>query len=553
MRKNVITLFALAVAAVVAFAAGGPTGVSSSQSPYLVPSADGVQIESIETVGDPVGGSLTGYRMTGIPDGLGAVKDKGGTFTLLMNHEIAAGGAVRAHGADGAFVSRWTIDKNTRKVLNGSDLIQQIATWNTGTSSYNAPATGIVLSRLCSADLPDQSAFWDQKTKLGYDQPLFMDGEEVAEGRGFAHALDGTSYELAAIGKYAHENAVANPSTGTKTVVVSTDDTTPTGQIYVYVGDKKAIGNPAERAGLTGGTLYGIKVPSSPTEPAGSGVPSGTGVRRRLARRRVQPDAAPSSRRTATPQRSRSGSGRRTPPGIRGTRTTCTSWSRRASPGTASCTGCGSAIRRTPPRAERSHQLLTGTETGGTSERLHMMDNIAVDTHGRIVIQEDPGANDYIARVWLYDISEDRLAPGRAARPDPVLAGIDHQAHDRRGVVRRHRRQGRPRRRLVPARRPGALHDRRRPLARRGRPVARGQDPAEHLVRRALRGGASAPPLSAPMLSGGLRTPVRDTWIARFPKSSFESVRTRPRAAPDGSGRGIPSPAIVTGTRLPAT
>ena len=41
--------------------------------------------------------------------------------------------------------------------------------------------------------------------------------------------------------------------------------------MYVYVGEKKATGNPAERAGLTGGTLYGIKVPGfvrSPSTPA---------------------------------------------------------------------------------------------------------------------------------------------------------------------------------------------------------------------------------------------------------------------------------------------
>ena len=46
--------------------------------------------------------------------------------------------------------------------------------------------------------------------------------------------------------------------------------------MYVYVGEKKATGNPAERAGLTGGTLYGIKVPGTPSEPTNTGIPSGT-------------------------------------------------------------------------------------------------------------------------------------------------------------------------------------------------------------------------------------------------------------------------------------
>ena len=67
-----------------------------------------------------------------------------------------------------------------------------------------------------------------------------MDGEEVGnEGRAFAHAEGGISWELASLGKFSWENAVANPATGRTTVVVGTDDTTPLGQVYVYVGDEE--------------------------------------------------------------------------------------------------------------------------------------------------------------------------------------------------------------------------------------------------------------------------------------------------------------------------
>ena len=55
-----------------AHAAMGP---SSSQSPYLVPQAAGVEFTSILTVGDEVRKKHKGnetYRMAGIPDGLGA-------------------------------------------------------------------------------------------------------------------------------------------------------------------------------------------------------------------------------------------------------------------------------------------------------------------------------------------------------------------------------------------------------------------------------------------------------------------------------------------------
>jgi hypothetical protein len=424
MKKGVLVgmlaTVGVAAASVVAFGANGSgTGSSSSQSPYLVPSQDGVEIRSIFTVGDPVGGAVDGYRMVGLPDGLGAFKNKGGTFTLLMNHELSAGtGVMRAHGANGALVSRWSIDRHDLEVLEGGDLIQQIATWNTGTGTYNAPASGVVISRLCSADLPDESAFWDRRSRMGYDEPLFMDGEEAgAEGRAFAHALDGTSYQLPALGRFSWENSVANPSTGRKTVVVGLDDTSPTGQVYVYVGEKKKDGNPAERAGLTGGTLYGIKVPGLATEPAGTGIASGTAFTAAslgdvTAKTGAQLETMSDAAAVTEWQRPEDGA-----------------WDPKHPDDfyfvvTASFSGNSKLYRlrfndpADPAAGGTVDQLLTGTEDGGTGERFHMLDNLAVDRHGHVVIQEDPGGQDYIARVWLYDIDQGTLT--EIAHHDPV-------------------------------------------------------------------------------------------------------------------------------------
>src|SRR5262245_38709304 len=58
----------------------GPRTVTE---PYLLPSITGAKTVSILTVGDSVGG----YRMVGIPDGLGAFRTGRDEFTLLMNHE----------------------------------------------------------------------------------------------------------------------------------------------------------------------------------------------------------------------------------------------------------------------------------------------------------------------------------------------------------------------------------------------------------------------------------------------------------------------------------
>src|ERR1043165_5783086 len=79
------------------------TGPSSSASPYVLPTPGyGGQISttSVFTVGDTVGG----YRMVGIPDGLGAFDNGDGSFTLMMNHELTGtSGISRAHGQTGAF------------------------------------------------------------------------------------------------------------------------------------------------------------------------------------------------------------------------------------------------------------------------------------------------------------------------------------------------------------------------------------------------------------------------------------------------------------------
>jgi hypothetical protein len=63
-------------------------------TPYILPTAAGVTTQSILTTGDSIGG----YRMAGIPDGLGAFDNGDGTFTLLMNHELGnTVGVTRAH------------------------------------------------------------------------------------------------------------------------------------------------------------------------------------------------------------------------------------------------------------------------------------------------------------------------------------------------------------------------------------------------------------------------------------------------------------------------
>src|SRR5439155_430807 len=198
---------------------------STTKDAYLLPSIPGVETFSILTTGDSVGG----YRMVGIPDGLGAFKSGHGEFTLLMNHEISANpaGIVRAHGSKGAFVSRWTIDRETLEVTKGEDLTpspNSVFLWDVSTNQYTRGTTQ--WQRLCSADLPAEQALFAHGR--GTKARIFMDGEEVQEGRAWARIVTGPhageAWQLPRLGHMSFENVVASPYSQDRTVVVLTDD-----------------------------------------------------------------------------------------------------------------------------------------------------------------------------------------------------------------------------------------------------------------------------------------------------------------------------------------
>jgi hypothetical protein len=339
-----------------------------------------------------------GYRMVGIPDGLGAFDNGDGTITVLMNHELRSDrGIVRAHGAKGAFVSKWIIEKKTLRVLEGSDLIKQVVLVN-GDSA---------IARLCSADLPPISAFYNADSGKGYNGRIFMDGEEDgsdAKGRGFAHVVEtGISYDLPSLGRFAYENALAHPNTGDATVVVGTDDSTP-GQVYVYAGQKRTEGTPVEKAGLVGGALYGIKVaggldemnnPEFPLSSTFSLVPL-AGANLTVSQLQAASEAAG----VTEFWRPEDGHWDTTNPNVFWFATT------------ANFDG--------PTRLWKATFVdAAQPELGGTieaalagTEGLHMLDNLTVaDKGGQLLLQEDPGNQEYLARVYSYNTRTDRVTP----------------------------------------------------------------------------------------------------------------------------------------------
>jgi hypothetical protein len=433
-----------AVAGLAVLAAAGTalanaiTGPSSSRSPYVVRSMNGVVTTAILTVGDSVNtkpDGVTPYRMVGIPDGLGAFDNGDGTFTVLMNHELGAtSGVVRAHGSKGAFVSKWTIDKETLEVLHGEDLIHSVGLWSNATSSYTFGT--YAFGRLCSADLAPVSAFHDAASGKGFDGRLFLDGEEVgAEGKCFAHGLDGTSYELPWLGKMSFENAVANGGTGVSTVVALTDDSTP-GQVYVYVGQKQTTGaTPVEKAGLTNGRLYGIKVAGYASEPLGApptgGIPSGTAF--------TGFDLGVVNAMTGGALETASNAAGVT----RFNRPEDSAWDP---------TDANVLYFVTTDSFNGNSRLwrlrfddVTHPATGGEIDMLcdgtegqHMFDNLCVTERGQVFLQEDPGNQDHLARLWRYDGDTDSLvevAHHDAARFAPGAPGFLTRDEESSGII----------------------------------------------------------------------------------------------------------------------
>ncbi len=166
-----------------AVAAIGATA-SAPGSPYILPVQPGWSVTSLITAGN----EIKGYRMAGVPDGLGAFDNGDGTITVLMNHEIGAGdGAMRGHGGSGAFVSRWVIDTSTLEVTAGRDFVtdpDKLHLWSDGgwVTGSLAAAAAVEKAAVVAAKLLEDAAIAAAKA-----------AELAAAATSAARAVAGTS------------------------------------------------------------------------------------------------------------------------------------------------------------------------------------------------------------------------------------------------------------------------------------------------------------------------------------------------------------------------
>lgn len=428
-RVEFITTAAL-VGSVAAF--GQNTGPSSSQSAYILPTIGGVSTTSILTVGDNIGG----YRMVGIPDGLGAFNnDGGGSFTLMMNHELGGtSGAVRAHGQTGAFVSRWNINTDLT-VTSGRDHNTSSADafeYTGGGNWSNAPSGAQRWNRFCSADLAAPTAYYNASTGLGTNARIFMNGEENgSEGRAYAHIVTGAgtnqTYALPHLGKFSWENSVASPYAQNKTVVMGLDDSTTNGGVYMYVGNKTNTGRDIDRAGLTNGNLFGVKVNGLNAESRTA--PPAAGTRFSLYN---HGDVSATTGAALDSAGAQLNAGQNNVSAF--LRPEDGAWDTR--PGhesdfyfvTTDRFNTGSTVGRSRLWRMRFDDI-NNPESGGTIDALlngtegqQMFDNMTIDSHGRILLQEDIGGNDQLGKIWLYDIATQGFV--QVAQHDPARFGV---------------------------------------------------------------------------------------------------------------------------------
>lgn len=440
-RFSVLVSSALAVMTINVQAAQGP---SSSQAPYINAIAPGVEFTSILTTGDFAGG----YKMGGIPDGLGAYDNKDGTFTVLMAHEIFADktgpvGLSRAHGGKGAYIAEWVIDKKTLEVLSGADLMKTVYQQAANGSWMVVPVTGVLgqtnsFARFCSADLADRHAFFNGATRKGTKNRIFLNGEESAPiyQRGLAHVATGpdkgSSYILpwAANLNGAWENLLANPYSGDKTVVIGNADGGTNG-VYVYVGTKNNVGNDIEKAGLVGGTLYRVAVSGNlpETRAADAGLGLIPNVRGNYEGNFSLVASADTTNSVSTKfLRPEDGAWDKKNHNRYFFVTTDTMDA--AKDGNLNTDIAANQVGRSrlwalnfmdsskPDLGGTIEMLLDGTSAKGDYQ---MFDNIAVNDDGTLIMQEDVGNNQHNGKMWKFNPADGSMI--KLAGFDPVLFG----------------------------------------------------------------------------------------------------------------------------------
>jgi hypothetical protein len=181
----------------------------TSERPYLVPLAPGVQIRPILSTGDVIGGRQAGYQMSGVPDGIGWYASTDGSIEVFFNHELSA-----LYDPSGARVSHVTLNADGAVVAASYPI--------DGTEGFEW---------FCSSTL-----------RVIDGVPWYLTGEESkhSDRHGSSIALNASSgryVETPQFGHFGHENVVPVDGLSKTYLGLSEDGFGESSQLYAYLAD----------------------------------------------------------------------------------------------------------------------------------------------------------------------------------------------------------------------------------------------------------------------------------------------------------------------------
>ena len=437
-----------AVVAAFSFLAISAAPANAAAPVYVEAVASSATLTPIATAGDMVGT----YLVPGIPDGLGVIKS-GNSLRIITNHEwsatnaVAAGRTTAGGLVSGSFLSDMTYDLSTKQVTKAVDLFKDVVWYDYATGKYGqtpgAPAGAAVkdsfgtlnhsylLNRFCSGALAPVGTFYDKTSATGINDAVFLAGEEGGdESRAFATNLtNGQLVQLPALGLAAWENVIPVPTKNKTTALMLNEDGAATdSQQWMYVGTKTKTGAWYEKAGFTNGKSYVVAA------AADAAVANDAEIRTKYGKNKAFPITFAEVNIKANGKDQNIEANAK---GIEFARVedghfdpnkpndyyfvTTQSDSdplnkavaaTTPNPATPTVSRDGGALWRirfndvSKPLGGATLELLLD---GSESIYMSKPDNIAVDSLGNILIQEDPGNNAHRARIVSYRISDGKL------------------------------------------------------------------------------------------------------------------------------------------------
>ena len=435
---------ACAVAAVALIATTSLPAFAADAPVYVQAVAPGASLQVLATAGDVV----NGYQIAGIPDGTGAFKS-GNSVKILMNHEIGysttSASMARAGGdATGATVTEFTLNPATQKLTNAREFLTSALFYNYSTKTFSASASAPAgatekdsygtpqhtkfLNRFCSASLAPAGRFSyvDPKTKktYGIKDAVFLTGEEGGdESRGFAVNAAGQLAQIPGLGLASWETFVAAP-TGTKTTALfgNEDGSATDSQLWLYQGTKTNTGAWYQRAGLTNGKTYVMNIGGFKTEAefrAQVGKGKETAVTFASVDASVNGVAQNKAAALVGTSLARVEDGAFDPNDARNyyfvtTESNGDKGATTLDPNNKLVTKRDGGALWKLRLKDAKNPALGGTITmllnGSEAPYMNKPDNIEVDGFGNILIEEDPGNNAQIERMFAYRISDGKIA-----------------------------------------------------------------------------------------------------------------------------------------------